>query len=164
MCNSEYRARSKLTAIARFSRNEAKKTVMNSLSDRFADKLVGRIIDARSSLYKRSCIRPRCACIPTKTPTSSMTSTLERFRIALAMHRSCFSLSFANISYEGGILEPTDTYPAEKLSPPSETGESRFRKTLTLIVSGVSSGTSSDGIKCTRRRASNFDRNVHPLL
>lgn len=44
---------------------------------------------------------------------SSMINSLVRLRIARAMQINCFS-------------------PAEKFSPPSDTGESRFRKTLTL--------------------------------
>src|ERR1700683_2343531 len=46
------------------------------------------------------------------------------------------------------------TDPVEKFSPPSETGESKLRKTFALTVSAASCGVSSDGIKWTRRRAS----------
>lgn len=63
----------------------------DSLSDSFADKLIGRIVDARSGLTS-SHVRLRPYRMPTRTRTSSMTNTLERFRIALAMQRSCFSL------------------------------------------------------------------------
>lgn len=48
------------------------------------------------------------------------------------------------------------THPVEKFSPPSETDESKLRNTFALIVSAASSKVSSDGIRCTRRKASNL--------
>lgn len=47
-------------------------------------------------------------------------------------------------------------HPVEKFSPPSDTDESKLRKTFSLMVSGTSSGVPSDGIRWTRRRASNL--------
>jgi hypothetical protein len=46
-------------------------------------------------------------------------------------------------------------YPVEKFSPPSVTTKSRLRKTLAFTVSGVSAGISPEGMRCTRRSASN---------
>lgn len=47
------------------------------------------------------------------------------------------------------------THPVEKLSPPSETGESKFRNTLIFsIVSSWSGMRSPEGMRWTRRRAS----------
>lgn len=86
------------------------------------------------------------------TRTSSITNTLERFRIARAMQSSCFSL-LGKCQRTIGVA-CWSPYPVEKFSPPSETGESKFRNTLALTVSAASSGVSSDGIKCTRRSAS----------
>jgi hypothetical protein len=69
---------------------------------------------------------------------SSITSTFERFKMARAIHNSCFS-------------------PVEKFSPPSDTGESRFRKMLAFTVSSSKEAlSSSDGNRCTRRSASNY--------
>jgi len=51
-------------------------------------------------------------------------------------------------------LETTD--PVEKFSPPSDTGDSRLRKTFAFSVSSFSSAV-SDGIRCTRRSASYWD-------
>src|SRR5882762_4168741 len=47
-------------------------------------------------------------------------------------------------------------HPEEKFSPLSETGESKSRNIFALTVSMASCEVSSDGIKCTRRKASNF--------
>ena len=80
--------------------------------------------------------------------TSSIISTLARLRIARAMQISCFSLLHAN-KHVG------DSYPVEKLSPPSDTGESRFLNTLAFTIPGSSSDALPDGIRWTRRRASN---------
>ena len=87
--------------------------------------------------------------------TSSITSTFDRLRIARAMHSSCFSLQ---------RCQPTSplsrsaigTYPVEKLSPPSDTGESRSRNTFVLTSSGSDAAASVEGIRCTRRSASNL--------
>ena len=68
--------------------------------------------------------------------TSSMTSTLDRFKMALAMQSNCFSLEMVRKCRE---LVKEGTYPVEKFSPPSDTGASRSRNTLALTVSsGVS--------------------------
>ena len=48
-----------------------------------------------------------------------------------------------------------DPHPVEKFSPPSDTGESRLRKTLAFTPSS-SSETSPSGMRCTRRRASYY--------
>ena len=53
-------------------------------------------------------------------------------------------------------MQGEDTHPAEKFSPPSETGESRLRKTLALIASVVASVSSSAGMRWTRLRASYY--------
>ena len=44
--------------------------------------------------------------------------------------------------------------PVEKLSPPSDTDESKSRKTLALTMLDASVGASSDGMRWTRRSAS----------
>jgi hypothetical protein len=70
---------------------------------------------------------------------SSIINTLVRLRIARAIQINCFS-------------------PAEKFSPPSDTGESRLRKTFTLsefIVVG-SLASSSNGMRWTRRSTSYY--------
>ena len=52
------------------------------------------------------------------------------------------------------ILILKDSYPVEKLSPPSDTEESKSLKTLALTMSDASAGVSSDGMRWTRRSAS----------
>ena len=47
-----------------------------------------------------------------------------------------------------------NTDPVEKFSPPSDTHESKSRKTLALTTLDASAGVSSDGMRWTRRRAS----------
>lgn len=86
-----------------------------------------------------------------------MTSILDLFRMALAIHSSCFSL--LRRKYDRPFeLSAIYTHPVEKLSPPSDTEESRSRKTFALTVLAASSGVSSDGIRWTRRRASYYEK------
>jgi hypothetical protein len=90
--------------------------------------------------------------------TSSITRTLERLRIALAIQRSCFSLQF--MGRQTWTARCEFIYPVEKFSPPSETKESRLRNTFALIVSAASSEVSSVDIRCTRRKASNLKMTI----
>lgn len=61
-------------------------------------------------------VRLQRSRVSTQTLTSSMTSTLERLRIALAMQRSCFSLGCVDMSCGVGILAPQVAYaPSRKI-------------------------------------------------
>ena len=74
--------------------------------------------------------------------TSSMTSTLDRFKMARAMQSNCFSLECRcqSVMEYDKLL---DSHPVEKFSPPSDTGASRLRNTFAFTTSEVSSGTAS---------------------
>ena len=61
------------------------------------------------------------------------------------MQSSCFSL----YTHECKSREEDSTYPVEKFSPPSETGESRLRNTFAFTVS-ASSVEPSEGMRWTR--------------
>ena len=91
--------------------------------------------------------------------TSSMRRTFARFKMARAIQSSCFSLKRRTTSAQViSSMSGEDTHPAEKFSPPSETGESRLRKTLALIALVLASESSSEGMRWTRRRASYYAR------
>lgn len=143
---------------------------LDSLSDRFPNEFISCIVNARlrsKPWWLYSCPTSYLAvacCAPSKLRlidlladrihTSSITSTLVRLRIARAMHKSCFSLTWPETTEASKAGE--GTHPVEKFSPPSETRESRSRKTLTLTVSAASAGRSADGMRWTRRNASYY--------
>lgn len=91
--------------------------------------------------------QPCCGFIHHKDPGSLQDSSCHTEQLLLSERGSAFLDVLVRI---------IRSYPVEKLSPPSETGESKSLNTFTFSSSFSTTGTSSDGMRWTLRRASNW--------
>jgi hypothetical protein len=120
------------------------------LSDSLPDQLISGVVHATGRVKWHSATKDRAVPSSGFVHEQNLGPFEDCTRHASHVTQRVSTTTLPKKSYQISCFSP-----AEKFSPPSETGESRFRKTLTLTSSCSFASTSSlEGMRWTRRNAS----------